>query len=82
MTKVQFKAKAVAAFKRANPEASNARITWLFVGPLVPYPSGTGRGRQLHGKFRCGHFSVEAPGFRTLIMFADGANDGSYISVR
>lgn len=74
MTKARFKAEAVAAFKRANPNVE-ATITWAFVGPVVPYPSSP-------GTFRNGHFHVEAPGFRTRTVFASYDFGTGRMSVR
>lgn len=74
MTEAKFKAEAVAAFKRANPSVK-ATITWAFVGPVVPYPQGG-------GTFRCGHFHVEAPGYRTRTMFASYDLGSGRMSVR
>lgn len=74
MTKAQFKAKAEAAFKRANPNI-DAQITWTFVGPIVRYPAGG-------GTFRNGLFHVEASGFRTRTMCATCDTASGSMTVR
>lgn len=75
MTKATFKAKAEAAFRRANPDATSVKITWTFVSDINPYRRGT-------GSFRSGHFHVENPGFRTRIMIVTCDTDTGAFTVR
>lgn len=65
MTAAEFRAKAVALFLRANPEA-RIQITWKFTGRQHRNPR---TGRQV----RHGHFLATAPGYqpRTVIAFHD-----------
>jgi hypothetical protein len=68
MNATQFKRKAEAAFKKANPTAS---IEWISA-KQVTYPTGVKEYR--------GQFLAEAPGYRASQMTAMG--DDSYVMVR
>jgi hypothetical protein len=69
MTKSQFKAKAEAAFRKANP---TAQITGWIDARLVTYPTGI--------KEYAGKFQAVADGHRTRVMIASGSAD--YVMVR
>ncbi len=70
MTKTEFKAKAEAAFYRANPGAKIDE--WIGDVANLKYPTGV---TGWHGKFK-----VSQGGYKTTVMIANG--DDSYVMVR
>jgi hypothetical protein len=62
MTKAQFKSKAVALFKGANPDAKGVSIEWTFGPNRVTWADGS--------QGWTGRFSVSADGFRSREMSA------------
>lgn len=68
MTRKQFRQKAEAAFKKANPAAS---IEWI-EARFVTYPTGY---KGWYGKI-----AATAPGYKSRVMIAMG--DDTYMMVR
>ena len=62
-TAAQFRSKAEAMFRAANPAAADLVVAWEWTSRLFPLAAGAGRGRT-------GRFRATAPGHRTRTLLA------------
>ena len=70
-TQAQFKKKAVANFKKANPDAADVTVEWGCVSKKVKWHDGS------YGW--SGSFVAKAAGYETKRVVASGNEDGSLL---